>query len=194
MNAKPQAAVFVAVIVVSSLIAGLGMLVGGRARIAQARAPQTEMNDVEKIDEDRGDDECRVGSQFPDTIRRWCKTIDQAALATGIESGLIAAVMLEESGGDPQAISQSGAVGLLQVMPRDGPSASFQCPNGPCFANRPSTDELLDPQFNINYGARMLAGLWKQSDDLREALFRYGPMDVGYTYADTVLAILQNYQ
>ena len=51
------------------------------------------------------------------------------------------------------------AVGLLQVMPRDGIAADFECANGPCFASRPTIAELLDPAYNLEYGTRMLAGL-----------------------------------
>jgi len=109
-------------------------------------------------------------------------------------SDLIAAVMLQESGGNPDAYSRSGAVGLMQVMPHDGKAAEFMCINGPCFANRPSMQELFDPQFNIQYGVRMLAGLIQRKGDVREALRAYGPMDAGYTYADKVLTIYQNYR
>jgi soluble lytic murein transglycosylase-like protein len=99
-----------------------------------------------------------------------------------------------ESGGDPQAYSASGAVGLMQVMPRDGLAASFECINGPCFASRPTIDELLDPVFNVEYGTGMLSGLVARLGSEREALKAYGPMDVGYSYADRVLAIYESYR
>ena len=76
---------------------------------------------------------------------------------------LIAAVILQESGGDATAYSSSGAVGLMQVMPRDGIAASFECINGPCFASRPTIEELQDPRFNIEYGTRMLARFNRQT-------------------------------
>jgi soluble lytic murein transglycosylase-like protein len=101
--------------------------------------------------------------------------------------------MLQESGGNHLAYSHSGAVGLLQVMPRDGIAAGFMCKNGPCFAKRPTISELQDPEFNINYGAGMLSGLNNKYLDIREALKSYGPMDVGYAYADKVLAIYSRY-
>ena len=107
---------------------------------------------------------------------------------------LSAAVIWQESGGDPAAYSHSGAVGLMQVMPRDGIAAAFMCPNGPCFANRPAITELEDPEFNISYGVGMLAGLYQRYGDLRQALKAYGPMDVGYSYADTVLGLYQQYR
>ena len=82
----------------------------------------------------------------------------------------------------------------MQVMPRDGIAASFECINGPCFASRPTIEELLDPGFNIQYGTHMLAGLITRLGSLREALKAYGPMDVGYHYADNVLSIYENYR
>ncbi len=137
---------------------------------------------------------CQVSSRFPAKVRQWCSWIDQFAGPLHLDSSLIAAVMWLESGGNPTAYSKSGAVGLMQVMPRDGLAASFQCKNGPCFAARPSMDELYDPQFNISYGVRMLAGLLESTGSLREALRRYGPMDVEYTYADRVLKIYESYR
>ena len=132
---------------------------------------------------------CELGAGFPQTVRQWCAPIQQYARQHQLAPDLVAALIWLESGGDPQAYSASGAVGLMQVMPRDGKAAAFRCANGPCFHDRPSIAELNDPEFNIAYGTRMLAGLLSRSGDLREALKAYGPMDAGYTYADRVLGI-----
>jgi soluble lytic murein transglycosylase-like protein len=102
--------------------------------------------------------------------------------------------MLQESGGDPQAYSHSGAVGLMQVMPRDGIAATFNCTNGPCFASRPTIAELQDPEYNIAFGTRMLAGLSRKYGSFRDALRFYGPVGIEYSYADKVLAIYENYR
>jgi soluble lytic murein transglycosylase-like protein len=133
--------------------------------------------------------DCLLHASFPGSVRQWCSWIQSNAAAQQVDPNLVAAVMTQESGGDPTAYSGSGAVGLLQVMPSDGIAASFYCVSGPCFASRPRTQQLLDPQFNISYGTRMLAGLVNRYGNVREALRAYGPMDVGYSYADTVLAI-----
>jgi hypothetical protein len=101
-----------------------------------------------------------------------------------LDPNLIAAVMLQESGGQHLAYSHSGAVGLMQVMPRDGIAQKFMCKNGPCFTNRPTISELEDPDFNVAYGTGMLAGLNNRFGNIRDALKSYGPMDVGYSYAD----------
>ena len=110
-----------------------------------------------------------------------------------IDPDLIAAVIWQESGGNPDAYSRSGAVGLMQVMPRDGLAAEFQCKNGPCFAGRPTIADLQDPEFNIKYGIKMLKRLYDHYGDYRSALRAYGPMDVGWSYADKILNIYSNY-
>jgi soluble lytic murein transglycosylase-like protein len=138
--------------------------------------------------------ECSIGSRYPQSIRQWCGLIEEAAARYGLEPDLLAAVMLQESGGDAQAYSASGAVGLMQVMPRDGIAAGFMCQNGPCFSRRPTMDELFDPAFNVDYSTRMLAALIGRTGSLREALLAYGPMDIGYRYADLVLTIMNNYR
>lgn len=140
------------------------------------------------------DPTCAIGARYPDDIRRWCPLIMQTAARYELEPDLLAAVMLQESGGNPDAISRSGAVGLMQVMPRDGKAAEFMCQNGPCFAKRPSMAELYDPTFNLDYGARMLSGLLSRHGSLRDALKAYGPMDMGYRYADLVIRIMENYR
>jgi hypothetical protein len=119
--------------------------------------------------------DCSISQSFPDSVRQWCGLIDKYAATQG----------------DPNAYSHSGAVGLMQVMPSDGLAAGFMCVNGPCFASRPSMAELYDPEFNLSYGMRMLAGLVQRRGSVRDALLAYGPAEVGYYYADKVLAIYE---
>jgi soluble lytic murein transglycosylase-like protein len=139
--------------------------------------------------------ECQVSENYPSAVRQWCGLITRYALKTGLHPDLVAALIWQESGGNPTALSRSGAVGLMQVMPNDGKAASFQCKDGPCFQNRPSTAELQQPEFNIRYGTKLLRSLLdKNNGNLRLALREYGPIDIGYRYADTVLAIYNRYR
>ena len=138
--------------------------------------------------------DCRVSALYPSAVRQWCNLITYYADQHQLSPDLIAAVIWMESGGNALAYSHSGAVGLMQVMPRDGLAAAFICQSGPCFANRPTRSELEDPDFNISYGTRMLAGLYERTGSLREALKAYGPMDVGYSYADRIIDIFQRYK
>jgi soluble lytic murein transglycosylase-like protein len=136
---------------------------------------------------------CEINTDFSPNILRWCETITLYATQNNLSPNLIAALILQESGGDPMAYSKSGAVGLMQVMPRDGLASQFMCVNGPCFASRPTINELQDPEFNIEYGINFLSSLISRYGNIREGLKAYGPMNVGYSYADKVLAIFQRY-
>ncbi len=139
-------------------------------------------------------DGCQVSRNYPDNVLRWCELITQYGNEHGIDPDLLAALILQESGGNPTAYSHSGAVGLMQVMPNDGLAASFMCQNGPCFKNRPAIADLQDPDFNVAYGSKMLAGLIAKYGNLRDALKSYGPMDVGYGYSDIVLGLYDRYR
>jgi len=199
--------VFPAVILGCLIIIGVGAAAAahipsnthGRSSLADAAESSSDQgrgdpNIAHASYQSGGSSECSLPKSYPVNIRRWCEPIERYAHETGLPANLIAAVMLQESGGNPEAFSHSGAVGLMQVMPRDGIASKFMCVNGPCFASRPTINELKDPDFNIAFGTRMLANLYEHNGSYREALFRYGPMDVGYRYADLVLTIWENYQ
>jgi soluble lytic murein transglycosylase-like protein len=175
------------------LTAGITPAAGSASRVGIAGDESLEGQPASE-NEGTADDLCPLSTMYPEKVRRWCDLIMRAADTYDLPPELIAAVVLQESGGEPRAYSHSGAVGLMQIMPRDGLAASFMCANGPCFANRPTIAELQDPEYNLEYGARMLAGLLERTGDLRAALKAYGPMDVGYTYAEAVLAIFETYR
>jgi hypothetical protein len=121
----------------------------------------------------------------------WCEILTNTARDHEVDVLFLATVVWWESGGDPRAISSSGAVGLMQVMPRDGIASSFMCINGPCFSGRPTTDELKDPAFNVEYGTSLLVSYIQTEGSLRDGLRRYGPENVGYYYADSILDLYE---
>jgi soluble lytic murein transglycosylase-like protein len=187
--------------IIASLILSLGLFVmSAGATFQPAKSTPNEslpsgMNNQD--DSSSANDEtlaCEVSSKYPPAILKWCQVITDNAQKTALPADLIAAVILQESGGNHLAYSQSGAVGLMQIMPSDGLAGSFTCSNGPCFKNRPSTGELQDPAFNIQFGTQMLKRLTAKLGSYREALRSYGPMDMGYDYADRVLRIYGQYQ
>jgi soluble lytic murein transglycosylase-like protein len=204
-------AIFPGVILGSAVVALVAALVTGgstyQAYLVQAAFSEAQPNTIqaatesasEKVAEQEvtpepaAESDCQVSEGYPETVRQWCGLITQYAKEHDLDPNLVAALILQESGGDSSAYSRSGAVGLMQVMPRDGIAASFQCNSGPCFASRPTIQELEDPEFNISYGTRMLAGLINKHGNTRDALMAYGPANVGYYYADIVLAIYEKY-
>ncbi len=138
--------------------------------------------------------ECEPLVRFPEAIKQYCPYILTSAQENNLDPVLIAAVIFQESAGDEKAISHSGAIGLMQVMPRDGLASTFMCVNGPCFANRPTIQELLEPAYNISYGSRLLGELILTSGDLREGLKLYGPYQMDYLYSDNVISIMEQYR
>jgi soluble lytic murein transglycosylase-like protein len=68
--------------------------------------------------------------------------VNEAALATGAPPGLVRAVLMAESSGDPSAISLAGAEGLMQLMP--GTAAGC------------GVSDAFDPGANVQCGAAYL--------------------------------------
>jgi len=86
--------------------------------------------------------------------------IEKAARETNVDSDLIRAVIIAESGGDPQAVSSRNARGLMQLLDST--------------ATEVGIDKVLEPEQNILGGARYLAKLLKQfNGDTRLALAAY---------------------
>jgi soluble lytic murein transglycosylase len=96
----------------------------------------------------------------------------------GVNPYLVAAVINEESGFDPEIVSRAGAVGLMQVMPstaedvRARGSVSHDVVDG-----RP----LSDAAANIEYGTAYLRYLVERYHEIETALAAY---NAGLRYAD----------
>jgi soluble lytic murein transglycosylase-like protein len=71
--------------------------------------------------------------------------VANASTSQRLPAGLIRAVLMSESAGNPSAVSNAGAEGLMQVMP--GTAAG-------CGISNP-----FDPQQNVACGTRYLRGL-----------------------------------
>lgn len=97
------------------------------------------------------------------SIRRWSAQIAYEAEQKGLDPDLVAAVLKAESNGFDSAVSRVGAVGLMGVMP-----------SGPGLEWRPSTEDLMDPSVNVNWGTAILASIIQQSGgDIVAALAAY---------------------
>ncbi len=86
--------------------------------------------------------------------------IKGAAAANRLEPALVRAVIVAESGGDPQAVSKRGACGLMQLMPET--------------ARRYGVRNSFDPEQNIRAGSRYLRDLKERyQNDLQLVLAAY---------------------
>lgn len=132
-----------------------------------------------------------------------------SAREQGLDPKLVHAVVQAESNYDPQAVSNLGAKGLMQIMPNTLKDARerFDLPSG----------DLHDPEYNLRVGTSYLAYLLQRFEgDLAIALAAYhmgptrtakrmseNPDDRGKTFVDKhagpatrayVAKILSNYQ
>lgn len=92
-------------------------------------------------------------------------TVTAAEAREGLPRGLVHAVMRQESGFDPDAVSPAGAVGLLQLMPATAQTLAASTPREPEQSGRegdPADDgpvpppRLTAPRENVTLGARYL--------------------------------------
>ena len=95
--------------------------------------------------------------------------LNEAAQLHSLDPALVVAVAAAESSFKPDAVSQRGAVGLMQVMP----STAEQYGVG-VLTRENAGKVLLDPQINAEIGSRHLASLMRTFDgDLELALAAY---------------------
>ena len=113
-----------------------------------------------------GGEESEKQIVIDDAVLRWYDPITQAATKYQVSPALVAAVIEQESGGDPTAHSPAGAIGLMQLMP--GTAAGLGI-------------DPYDPVQNIEGGARYLSIQLKRfNGDMLLALAAYnaGPGNV----------------
>ena len=100
---------------------------------------------------------------FAKNQKRYTPMITSAALKYKLDPKLLHAVIREESGYNPVAVSSAGAVGLMQLMP--------------ATAERFGVKNRRDPRQNVNAGAKYLKhllGLFNSNLKLAVAAYNAG--------------------
>lgn len=119
--------------------------------------------------------------------------VTDASARNGVPPGLVNAVVMAESAGDPSAISMAGAQGIMQLMPGTSQSCGIENP--------------FDPQENMDCGTRYLHGLlarYNNNVELAVAAYNAGPGAVDHyggvppfaetrAYVARVLTAYRNY-
>jgi len=137
----------------------------------------------------------RVYMPSQQDLQKYASIIQTASKAYGVEPSLVHAVISAESQYNQYAISRTGAMGLMQLMPDT--------------ARRYGVQNMMDPAENIQGGVRYLADLlvmFKGRIDLavaaynagENAVIRYGHQIPPYaetrTYVPRVLAFYRTFQ
>lgn len=94
--------------------------------------------------------------------------VQQSTEKYGVDEALVYAVIYSESAFDPQAQSNAGALGLMQIMPETYDWLQTHIPQ-----ENATTDKLLEPQTNIEYGVYMLSYLIERYGDEHTAVCAY---------------------
>jgi soluble lytic murein transglycosylase-like protein len=124
-----------------------------------------------------------------DTLQSYADTAEEE---TGVPADLIMSVINSESSFDPEKVSKTGAMGLMQLMP--------------AISKKYGVTDPLDPVQNIRAGAKYLADLLERYDGNQElalAAYQAGPERVKAagrkvptlgTTGNYVRKTMQNYQ
>jgi len=102
-----------------------------------------------------------IGSGSPG-VMRWASLIQRVSKESGVPADVLAAIMEIESGGNPNAVSPAGAVGLMQVMPQYHAHRAHKY-GGP----------LTDPYVNLRVAAEILAEHYARYGDWDKAAAAY---------------------
>lgn len=91
---------------------------------------------------------------IPTTVKKWEKPIVQMADRYQLDPNLIAIIMTLESGGNPKALSEADAKGLMQIT---GPTEKDIAAK---FLKQPIKNvDIYDPTANIEFGTAYLSYL-----------------------------------
>lgn len=97
---------------------------------------------------------------FESTIRHWSRK-------NGLDPLLVAGLVRQESAFNPDALSVSDAVGLMQLLPKTARQVAHE------QHLRYSRTRLDDPDYNVRLGTAYFAGLEKQFGSVEAALAAY---------------------
>lgn len=140
-------------------------LVGAMTSGAMAGAPSA----ARSVSTNRPEQDANTGNKNIDEY------INEASVAYGIPTNIIQAQMQAESNFDQSAVSDAGAIGLMQLMP--GTAAELGV-------------DPHDPRQNVMGGVKYLRQMYDATGNWRDALIAYneglGAWQEGHRYAESV--------
>ena len=106
--------------------------------------------------------------------------IDDIATRSGVDPNIVKAIIVEESGGNPNAVGNNGeSIGLMQIQPKHHKKRMEEL----------GIVSLFDPQENVIVGCNILAELYDKYGNYEDALSVYnsGNTEDGKAYAERIL-------
>lgn len=99
---------------------------------------------------------------------QYVEFIEKYSKEYGVSEEMIYAVIKTESGFDSSAVSNKGAVGLMQMMP-----STFEWLTADILRENLDRGMLYDPETNIKYGTYYLSRLYNRFGDWDTAIAAY---------------------
>lgn len=106
--------------------------------------------------------------------------IDDIATRSGVDPNIVKAIIVEESGGNPNAVGDGGeSIGLMQIQPKHHQKRMEEL----------GIVSLFDPQENVILGCSILSDLYDKYGNYEDALSVYnsGNAEDGKAYAERIL-------
>ena len=106
--------------------------------------------------------------------------IDDIAVRSGVDPNIVKAIIMEESGGNPNAVGDNGeSIGLMQIQPKHHKKRMEEL----------GIVSLFDPQENVILGCSILSDLYDKYGNYEDALSVYnsGNTGDGKAYAERIL-------
>jgi hypothetical protein len=106
--------------------------------------------------------------------------IDDIAVRSGVDPNIVKAIIMEESGGNPNAVGDNGeSIGLMQIQPKHHKKRMEEL----------GIVSLFDPQENVILGCSILSDLYDKYGNYEDALSVYnsGNTEDGKAYAERIL-------
>lgn len=106
--------------------------------------------------------------------------IDDIAVRSGVDPNIVKAIIVEESGGNPNAVGDNGeSIGLMQIQPKHHQKRMEEL----------GIVSLFDPQENVILGCSILSDLYDKYGNYEDALSVYnsGNTEDGKAYAERIL-------
>ena len=98
--------------------------------------------------------------------RKYKIIVEKYSAFYGVDENLVYAVIKTESSFDVKAVSEKGAVGLMQIIPPTAEYISEKWFGGEEY-------DLFDPETNVKYGVKYLSCLIEKFNGVREGLAAY---------------------
>ena len=108
-------------------------------------------------------EETKLGLEKASYPKKYSEFVEKYSDEYGLESSLVYAVIRTESGFDPDAQSDAGACGIMQMMP-----SSFEW-----LQEKRGTEDLFNPEICIDYGCYLLKYFYDYYGDERCAVAAY---------------------